>query len=92
MDKIFDKLIEDLKEHKFNVFAFMVGCRETFELIYTYRNELKKEFIDKSEMIDEICNTKSEQDFLRVLRKYQTEEDKKEISVEEIKNGILYLV
>ena len=93
MDENCKELIESLKRISINEFAYWNDCRPTFELIYTYKDELKKEFSDKAKMFDEICKTESQQDFLRVLRKYQTEEDKKNgIWIHENKEGFLYLV
>ena len=92
MDKICKKFIESLKRISLIEFSYWNDCRPTFELVYVYKNELKKAFKDKAEIFEEICKTESEQDFLRVLRKYQTEEDKKNIWVHENKDGYLYLV
>lgn len=92
MDETFEKLKDALNKISINEFVYWNDCRPTFELFYSYKNELKKEFKDKADMFDELCNTESQQDFLRVLRKYQTEEDRKHIWVHENEDGYLYLV
>ena len=87
-----DEIIKNFRENSWNEMAYWLDCRPMFEVIYSNKEEFIKAFPQKKEMIKELCITKSQQDFLRVLRKYETEEDKKSIWVQENKEGYLYLV
>lgn len=84
-------MIEKFKVSPWNEIAFWMDCRPMFEVIYSNKEEFIKVFPQKKEMIEELCATESEQDFLKVLRKYSTE-DKKNIWVHENEDGYLYLV
>ena len=81
-----------MEKYPFNEVVYWCDLRPTFEVLYVYRNELKEYFPNKAQMIDELCETDSEQAFLKVLQKYQTEEDKKNIWVHQNEYGYLYLV
>ena len=86
------EIIEHFKNTPWNEIAYWMDCRPMFEILYSYKEDFIKEFPQKKEMIEELCVTESEQDFLKVLRKYSTEEDKKNIWVHENEDGYLYLV
>ena len=87
-----DEIIKNFRETSWNEIAYWMDCRPMFEILYSYKEEFIKAFPQKKEMIEELCTTESQQDFLRVLRKYETEEDKKSIWVHENEEGYLYLV
>lgn len=69
-----------------------MNCRPMFEVIYSNKEEFIKAFPQRKKMIEELCTSESQQDFLKVLKKYQTEEDRKNIWVHENEEGYLYLV
>ena len=92
MNFVLDEMIEKFKVSLWNEVAFWIECRPMFELIYLNKERFIKEFPQKKEMIEELCESKSEQDFLKVLRKYQTEEDRQNIWVEDDDDGSLYLM
>lgn len=86
------EIIEHFKNISWNEMAYWMDCRPMFEVIYSNKEEFIKAFPQKKEMIEELCITESQQDFLKVLRKYETEEDRKNICVHENEDGYLYLV
>ena len=73
------EIIEHFKNTSWNEMAYWMDCRPMFEVIYSNKEEFIKAFPQKKEMIEELCITESQQDFLKVLRKYETEEDRKNI-------------
>lgn len=91
-DKSLQNFIEKFKTTSWNEMAYWLDCRPMFEVIYSNKEEFIKAFPQKKEMIEELCDSESEQDFLKILKKYQTEEDKKKIWVHENEEGFLYLV
>ena len=91
-NKSLQKFIDEFKKTSWNEMAYWLDCRPMFEVIYSNKEEFVKAFPQKKEMIEELCITESQQDFLKVLRKYQTEEDRKNIWVHENEEGYLYLV
>jgi hypothetical protein len=86
------EIIENFKNISWNEIAYWMDCRPMFEVIYSNKENFIKEFPQKKEMIEELCATDSQQDFLRVLKKYETEEDKNNIWVHENEEGDLYLI
>lgn len=87
-----NEIIENFKNISWNKIAYWMDCRPMFEVLSLHKEEFIKEFPNKKEMIEELCITENQQDFLKVLKKYQTEEDRNDIWVHENKDGYLYLV
>ena len=92
MNESLKHFINLMETTSLNEIVYWYDPRPTFEILYVHRKELKEHFPNKAEIIDELCETNSQQSFLKVLQKYQTEEDKKNIWVHENEDGCLYLI
>ena len=86
-----DEVVEKFGERSWTETAYWLGCRQMFELVYANKDILLKEFPQRKALIEGICSSRSESEFLLALREFATEKDLSAMAVLVGEDGEPYL-
>lgn len=88
---ILDEVVEKFGKRSWTETTYWLGCRQMFELVYANKDILLKEFPQRKALIEGICSSRSEREFLLALKELGKAEDFMAMAVLEDEDGEPYL-